>query len=317
VYLRWHPWLFRLHITYFVLAMPVVAIGLTALARRAFIVALALLCLVNAVLILAFSPQYPLYVPFLKFSREQYQFGSNLHLHDPYVALAEDIIERGCTNVLLKCETYHFDYGLWVCLHNRGYHGKIEEFLVQNETARLSQWEMTPRTAMVFIGSRPPDILTGGSGQRGAPLLAIEYLGAGGTVNALFPSPFPGNWWRLVGPDNHAEISFDLSGANGIGPDKPAEIHFSCTPVAYDDQPLTNNVLRLVVGNSSADIDLRSGPVDAGAIVTQPSFAIKTLLLKPIPSKKYPAYLSKLELSWKWARKQEPAAPIGRTVTTN
>jgi hypothetical protein len=315
LYLRWHPWLFRYHITYFVLAMPIVAIALVATARRAFIVLLALLCLANAVLILAYNTQYPIYAPFLKLSREQHQFGSNLHLHRPYVALAEDIIERGCTNVLLKCETYNFDYGLWVCLQNRGYHGTIEEFLVQNETARLSRWELTPRTAMVFIGSRPSNRLAADIGGRKQPLLGIEYLGYYGSVSALFPSPFPGHWWRLVGPDNHAELSFDLSGANGIGPDKPAEIDFFCKLVDHDDLPLTNNVLRLIVGNCAGDIDLRSGPAAARAIVTQPSFAIRTFLLKPVPPKKYPAYLSNLQLSWKWAEKQESSAPIGTAVT--
>jgi hypothetical protein len=315
VYLRWYPWLFRLHITYFVLAMPIVAIGLVAMARRAFIVVLALLCLANAMLILVFNTQYPIYAPFLTLSREQCQFGSNRTMHRPFIALAEDIIGRGCTNVLLKCETYHFDYGLWVCLHNRGYQGTIEEFLVQNETARLSQWKLTPRTAMVFMGSRPPNMPALNIGGRAQPLLEIEYMGYYGTLAALFPSPFAGHWCRLVGPDNQAELSFTLPDANGIGPDKPADIHFSCKLFDHDDLPLTNNVLRFVVGNCVGDIDLRSSPLDLSAIVTQSSFVIKFFLLEPVPPKKHAACLSDLQLSWKWAKKQQPTAPIGTAAT--
>jgi hypothetical protein len=303
VYLRWHPWLFRYHITYFVLALPVVAIALAETARRGFIVVLALLCLVNAALILWFNPQYPIYAPFLKLSREQHQFGSNLNLHRPYVALAQDIIDRGCTNILLKCETYHFDYGLWVCLQNRGYHGRIEEFLVQNETGDLGQDEpLTPRTAMVFIGSYPPEIAAANIQGRPHPLLEIGYGDPDASVFALFPSPFPGHWTRLTGPDNPTELSFALPGANGIGPDRPAEIHFACRLYDHDDLPLTNNVLRLVVGNSVKEIDLRSSPVDVNCNVTNSPFVIKAFLLKPAPPKKHAAYISDLQFSWKWTK---------------
>jgi hypothetical protein len=312
VYLRWHPWFFRLHVTYFVLAMPIVAIALVAMARRAFILLLALLCLANALLILVFNTQYPIYAPFLKLSREQHQFGSNLSMYRPYVALAEDIIARGCANVLLKCETYNFDYGLWVCLQNRGYHGAITEFLVQNETARLSQSEFTPRTAMVFIGSRPPNMHAISINGRPQPLLQIEYAGYDGTLTALFPSPFTGHWCRLVGPDNQAELSFTLPGANAIGPDKPAEIHFSCKLFDHDALPLTNNILRLAVGHCVSNIDLRSSPVDLSAIVTQSSFVIEPSLLKPVPPKKHPAYLSDLQLSWQRAGKQAPPPPTNK-----
>ena len=313
VYLRWHPWLFRYHITYFVLAIPIVAIALVAIARRAFIFLMALLCLANAGLALAYNFQYPVYVSLFKLTREQNQFGSDLRLYDSYVALAEDIVERGCTNVLLKCETYNFDYGLWVCLQDRGYHGTIREFMVQNETARLGHWEMTPGTAMVFIGSRPPNTLAADMGGRAQPLLEIGYYF--GTVTAVFPSPFAGNWKRLVGLDNHAELSFGLFGANGIGPDKPAEIYFSCKPVDRHGLPLTNNVLRLIVGDSVGDFDLGSGLVQANAIAIQPSFSTMTLLLRPVPSTKYPAYLSSPQLSWIWAKKQPSSAPFGTTIT--
>jgi hypothetical protein len=261
-YLRWHIWIFRLHITYFVLAMPLVAIAFAAMTRRAFILVLAALCLVNAMLILAYNTQYPIYAQFLKLTREEHQFGSNLHLHQAYSAVAEDIIARGCTNVLLKCETNNFDYGLWVCLRNRGYEGAVEEFLVSNDTGRLSHWNINARTAAAFIGSRPPTELVNIGGPS-RPLLETEYGGHDGAVVALYPSAFRGNWVRPLGPDSHAELSFKLPGAEGIGPDKLAEIHFVCVPVDRDGVPLTNNVLRLILGGQVGNFDLRSGGVEA------------------------------------------------------
>jgi hypothetical protein len=311
VYLRWHVWIFRLHVTYFVLAMPVVAIAFAAMARRGFVLILGGLCLVNAVLILAFNTQYPVFAPFLKLTREEHQFGSNLHLHPAYVALAEDIIARGCTNVLLKCETYNFDYGLWVCLQNRGYRGTIQEFMVQNETGGLRPWKINPGTTAVFIGSSPsPEMVNIGGPTR--PLLQIAYGAGNSAVIALFPSAKPGDWVRFLGPDNHADLPFALPGASGIGPDKPAEIHFVCTPVGRDGASLTNNILRLILGNQAGNFDLGSGGVDASIRVVQPSFAIRAALLKPVSQEEQPACISDPHISWTWAAKQPAAAKAGK-----
>jgi hypothetical protein len=133
------------------------------------------------------------------------------------------------------------------------------------------------------------------------PLLEIGYYYA--TVTALFSSRFSGNWTRMIGPDNHAELSFDLSVAKGIGPEKPAEVHFSCDAIDHEGRPLTNNVLRLVTGDSIRDFDLRSGPVRAMAIATQSSFSLKTFLLQPVLPPAYPAYLSNVQLICTWLRK--------------
>ena len=311
-YLRWHPWLFRYHLTYFVLAMPVVAIALATTTRRVFTLLLALLCVANAALVLISNPLYPVSALFLKFDREENQFAANRQLHPAYAALAEDIIDRGCTQVLLNCDAYTFDYGLWVCLQDRGYAGTIREFLVQNETASLSRWEITPGTAMVFIGNDRANNPQATAAGRALPLLEIGYHYA--FLTARFPSPFPGKWTRLLGPDNHAEFLFELSGVKGIGPDKPAEVYFTCNPVDHDGLPLTNNALRLVIGNSVNDIDLRTGPVRAGAIATQPELAVEAFLLGPVSPEKYPFYLADPQISGKW--KQESPPPM-RTPVTN
>lgn len=283
--------------------MPLVAVAFMSCVRSAFIVILSALCLVNALLILGFNTQYPIYAPFLKLTREQHQFGSNQNLRRPYIALAEDIINRGCTNVLLKCETYNFDYGLWVCLRNRGYRGMITEFMVQNQTAPLTEPDMTSRTAMVFIGSPPPNQLATDIDGKAQPLLEIVYLGYFGNVAAQYPSPFPGKWCRLLGPENSAEMSFTLSETDDISPDKPVEIHFSCKPVYSDGRPLTNNILRLAVDNHIGAVDLQTNTVDITAVATHPSIVIRTVLLDSLPTNSYPAYLSNLKLSWDWTKK--------------
>lgn len=304
-YLRWHPWLYRLHITYFVLAMPVVAAALAAVAPRFVMVVLGLVCVVSAISILVFNSQCPIYEPnpnYRNWSREEHLFGSNIALRRPYIALTEDIIQRGCTNVLLKSEAYNFDYGLWVCLWNRGYHGTIQECMVDNETDSLRRWQFDSRTAMVFLGTQPPP-----GWQEGAqPLLQVSY-NSHGTLNALFPSPFSDHWWRLLGPENSATLLLTLSNAQGIGPDKPADIQFSCQALDHDGHALSNNVLRLTSANGTGDFDLDAGTVDAGTTITNPVLEVQAMLLKPLAREKYPAYLAKLQLSWKWAAKPSPA----------
>ncbi len=295
IYLRWHPWLFRYHMTYFVLAMPVVAIAIMLNTRSTFTVILSALCLVNAVLILAFNTQYPIYAPFLKLSREQHSFGSNQNLRRPYIALAEDVLRRGCTNLLLDCATYNFDYGLWVCLQNRGYRGTITEFMVQNQTAPLTEPDITSRTATVFIGNTPPNRLAADVDGKTQPLLEIVYLGYFGNVAAQYPSPFPGKWCRLLGPENSAELSFTLSDTDDINPTHLAEVHFACKPVFSDGRLLTNNVLRLAVDKHVGDVNLRTGAVDLIAIAPRPSIVIRTVLLDALPTNAGPAYLSRFK----------------------
>lgn len=308
-YLRWHPWLFRLHITYFVLALPVVAVAFAAVSHRLVMVVLDLICVANAGLILAGQTAYPICGPSLSSTREEQLFGNNIALHRPDIALAEDIIQRGCTNVLLKGETYSFDYGLWDCLWNRGYRGTIQEFMVDNETDSLRRWQFNARTAMVFLGLRPPaDLASLDLGAGARPLLQVSY-NEYGTLDALFPSPFSGHWWRLCGPDNRAALLITLSDARGIGPDKPADVEFSCRAVDHDNHALSNNVLRLISANGRGDFDLRAGSVDANTTITNSVLEVQAMLLKPLAQGSYPAYLSKLQLSWKWAENPSPTGP--------
>ena len=310
-YLRWHPWMFRLHMTYFVLALPVVAATLAVVAHRAVTVVMGMGCVANALLILGLNSQYLIYTPFLHHTHEEQVFGSNMPLHPAEVALAEDIIQRGCTNVLLKCKMYSFDYGLWTCLWDRGYRGAIQEFMVDNETESLRRWQFNARTAMVFMGVRPPanpaSFEWGGQHRH---LLYVSYSYR--EIHALFSSPFSDHWWRLCGPDNRAELRLTLAGAEGIGPNKPVDVEFSCRVVDRDGQALSNNILHLISPQGTGDFDLRNGMVDAESIMTNGILEMQALLLKSLPPEKYPGYLSKLQLSWNWAGKAaggNPARP--------
>jgi len=300
-YLRWHPWLFRLHITYFVLALPVVAVALAVTAHRTIIAGIAVICLINAILILSFNDQAPAYALNRKLSHEELLFGSSQELSKPCVALSEDIIRRGCTNVLLKTDAYRFDYGLWVCLWDRGYHGTIQEFMVENETDSLRRWQYNRRTAMVFLGIRPPSDLTSmdidGISQ---PLLQVSY-NSHGTLSALFPARNSDHWWRLGGSNNSASIMLDLSDAKGIGPDKPVNVEFSCQVIDDDGRALSNNILRLISANGKGDFDLAAGLADARTTITNAALETQALLLKPLAPQEYPAYLAKVQASWKWA----------------
>jgi hypothetical protein len=205
--------------------------------------------------------------------------------------------------VLLDCETYNFDYGLWVCLKNRGYRGTITEFMVTNQTAPLTEPDVTLRTAMVFVGQTPPNRLAADIDGRMQPLLEIVYLGYFGNVAAQYPSPFRGKWCRMLGPENSAELSFTLSQTDTITQNKPAKFEFTCKPVSSDGLPLTNNILRLAVDKHVGDVDLRTRTVDLTALATRTSVVISAALLDPLPTNSYPAYLSDLKLSWNWIKK--------------
>jgi len=269
-------------------------------------VVLGLLCVLNAISILVFNTQYPIYEPNRNWTREEHLFVANSALHRPYIALTEDIIQRGCSNVLLKSQLYAFDYGLWICLWNRGYHGTIQEVMVDNETDALRRWQFDARTAFVFLGFQPPpDLASLDLGRGPQPLLQVSY-NRNSTLNALFPSPFSDHWWRLLGPDNRATLRLTLSGAKGIGPDKPADVQFSCQAVDHDGHALSNNVLRLMSASGTGDFALQTGTVDAGTTTTNLVLEMQAWLLQPLSPQKYPAYLAKLQFSWNWAAQPSP-----------
>jgi hypothetical protein len=325
-YLRWEPWASRYHLATFVMAMPLVALCTAAVAHRLFMAVIGALLLVNAFLVLFSNPLFPLNAKMRLQDkpREEQLFILWDYLYRPYCELATDIIERGCTNVLLKSAPNTFEYPLWVCLKNRGFKGTIEHTLVRNdatsdvvekwvphvgyeeqvqphnETAPLSRCDINERTAIVFLDCPAPNTTNVTVRGHAQPLLAIGYYI--GRITALYPSAHPGKWTRLVRPENRGVLIYLLSGVEGIGPQKPVNFSLGCNPIDRNGRTLTNSLFLVNFNSLSGEVNSKSGSLVATGAVTQSVVLVNITLLRASPGAEGPFGLKDIQGAWEWSR---------------
>jgi hypothetical protein len=181
-------------------------------------------------------------------------------------------------------------------LRNRGFLGTVEEFGVHNETHSLTHFEVTAKTALVFIKAPVPSVSTVCIGGQSQPLVRIRYSE---NVTALYPASTPGNWFRLLRPDNCAHLNLALPASSGVSANKPVRVTFTCKPVCGPEgRSITNGLFRVLIGNLSGDVESRAGSLTVVATVTQASVPIDVSLLPTNPSIHAPVNLADVQIGW-------------------
>lgn len=137
LYLIWQPWHTRLHLAYFLLLAPFTATLLIPRLFRPLIVLVSLLLVGWAGYCVAYNMSRPLNPGNTSalLPREQQYLLIKPHLYEPTIRAAGDIIASGCQQVGIKMGFDDWEYPLWVALSNRGYQGRIDHVLVENESA--------------------------------------------------------------------------------------------------------------------------------------------------------------------------------------
>jgi hypothetical protein len=150
-YLRFQPWHSRLHLGYFLLAAPFIGVVLVSWCDRWIIALTGCFLMTNVILVLVFNPVVPIVASVAgRESREDLYFGTRTDLRAPMKALADDIIQSGCTNVLLKVGGDSWEYPVWFLLRDRGFTGSIHHTLVgKKATAFLDESPLPPKTVIV------------------------------------------------------------------------------------------------------------------------------------------------------------------------
>jgi hypothetical protein len=150
-YLRWQPWHFRLHLPYFLLASPLIGAMAGLGLKRWLIAGIASFLMLNAALAVMVNPAVPVLDAVLGTKpREQLYFSARPELQGSTVALADDIMRSGCTNVLLKIGADSWEYPLWALLKERGFTGTIDHSLVENLTAVKQQTSWAPARTVLL-----------------------------------------------------------------------------------------------------------------------------------------------------------------------
>ena len=158
--LRWQYWHTRLHLVYFLLLAPWVAVILVERFPRWMLGMIAVALFVFAGYCLAKNESRPIFDgKFRRLPREQ----QYLAVHDPALNQpamhAADAISAGkCRSVGLKLEFDDAEYPLWVMLRNRGFDGRIDHCYVQSSSARLQDGVPTPCVIITSSDSPPASV---------------------------------------------------------------------------------------------------------------------------------------------------------------
>jgi hypothetical protein len=240
-YLKWQLWHERLHLPFFILAAPFagMVLGWGWSLRAA--LTLAFLLAANALVVLGWNPSYSVCrLPREWFkTREERYFEARHELYPGTSELARDLVGAGVTNVLLKIGVDTWEYPLWVCLANRGFHGTIRHAFVDNESGRLGSPNLDlPGTAILSEDAAPP------------PLPDFPLSVACDTWSVRFRGK-PENRLKLISGRMETNIVVQ----------QPGRLEISCGVVDQNGRPVTNNIIRLRAADFTRDFPLAFSPL--------------------------------------------------------
>jgi hypothetical protein len=155
--LKWQYWHTRLHLAYFLLLMPWVAVILVERLPRWVIGVITVGLFVFAGYCLGKNESRPILErKFWSLPREQqYLVVHDPGLNEPVRQVADAITAMTCRNVGLKLEFDDAEYPLWVMLRNRGFRGRIDHCYVTSSSARLQTGVPVPCVIITPTGTAP------------------------------------------------------------------------------------------------------------------------------------------------------------------
>lgn len=154
--LKWNPWLSRLHLPLFCLALPLVSLMLDRLRSHWLGFATAVMAIAIAIPCIAFAKFRPL-------------IGANAYFNKPrliqyYMMIGEPLADIHA-QIADRCEPVHpkfvglqlgrddAEYGLWVTFHSKGLYPRFEHFGVSNESSRYYE-TLTPGTPEIVVTAK-------------------------------------------------------------------------------------------------------------------------------------------------------------------
>ncbi len=148
---KWIPTGSRLHLPFFILASPALAVALSALLPSSWSSGLALLLFLGALPYLLAIPSRPLLaIPgapvgsVLQTTREDLLFASAAYLQEPYTALAGEIRAADCRRVGLMLRGNGAEYPLWVLLGASDAELDMEWIVSDTPSARYVKKDFAP-----------------------------------------------------------------------------------------------------------------------------------------------------------------------------
>jgi hypothetical protein len=158
--LRWQEWHSRMHLPYFVLLMPLVAIVLTTEMVAGAVVGIGCVALLVGIHTFANNESRPLWDPtFTRIPREaQYLAIHGPHFYESYLRSCNDVSASLCTNVGLKLQYGDFEYAFWVMLKDRGFNGRLDHVFVEDVSRGLPTNAPPPCVIITTFDPPPAEV---------------------------------------------------------------------------------------------------------------------------------------------------------------
>jgi hypothetical protein len=155
--LKWQPWHTRIHLAWFLLLIPVVALVMCEKFQRSAIVVASLTLLVFAGMTLSENASRPVFDSnFRQMSRErQYFVLHDKDLAKPLAQLADKIVASKCQAVGLKAGFCGIEYPLWIMLRNRGFQGRVDRCDVEHVSRSIRTTARNPDVIVTVLQPAP------------------------------------------------------------------------------------------------------------------------------------------------------------------
>jgi hypothetical protein len=182
------------------------------------------------VLTICLNPTFPAFSAFFHTQpREALYFAVRPELYETTRSLAEDIVQSGCSNVLLKIGDDTWEYPLWVLLKDRKFQGTVNHTLVDNESAALpSISAAAPQTVILAMHADHAAI---------PPPFALEI--SYDTWRAFYRASAPEQRARMTG--DHATLKYTFG--------RPGVLSVRFEPRNAEGGLATNGNLEITVKN--------------------------------------------------------------------
>ena len=159
ILLKWQIWHSRIHLTWFLLLVPIVAlVAVERLPRWTFRLSSCALLIAGLVTVFENRSRPVLSKQFWSLPREkQYLIAHDKHLMEPLANLSDQIMRSGAAQVGLKADFCGIEYPLWIMLRNRGFRGRFDRCDVEHISSRIRNGSLPP-DVVVSEFSLPPEV---------------------------------------------------------------------------------------------------------------------------------------------------------------
>ncbi|MBI3417963.1 MAG: hypothetical protein HY043_21955 [Verrucomicrobia bacterium] len=281
--LRWQHWHGRIHLAYFVLLTPLVAVVFVKYSPRWLVALISVVAAGFVVLSMVHNRSRPLLDLKLAALPRERQCLQPLagHLHEPLAQICDDLAAAHCERIGLKLGFDDAEYPLWLMLRRHGFNGWIEHVRVENESRSLSVPGGRPDAVISIAAPQSPPFTIEFPHQTDYGLFTVFWSEPASQWTQFMRFDFERAQSRLMTSADtellfsHRLITFYHRAARG------GTLKLTGSVTDSSDVVVRHNLLRVTTNDGEATLALDGHPVSIELSIPPPESAIKLAVLEP------------------------------------